>query len=283
MPPTSIVTNGNIRVHHIQTGFVAVKQVHRSYNGPDGQGILAIATARQWTEWLPITAWVIEHPEGVIVIDTGDVAQANDPDYYACDPNSAVFYNSFLRFSVTPEEEIQAQLRSLNIDPKEVRWVIQTHLHGDHVHGIRQFPQSEFLVSPLDYPNSLGAVPCLYPTWFKPTLVQYAASDVTGFGTAYSVTKAGDVLIVPTPGHTHGHQSVLLRDGARSYWFAGDTSFDQAQLLEGGVAGIAIDPVASRQTLRNLRTYAAANPSIYLPAHDHETASRFKLGQTVPV
>lgn len=279
--PTSITTAGGLRIHHIQTGFVAVKRVHRSYDGPDGQGILAIATARQWTEWLPITAWVIEHPQGVIVVDTGEVAQANDPTYYACDPSSAVFYTSFLRFSVTPEEEITPQLANLGIQPRDVRWVVQTHLHGDHIHGLKHFEQSEVLVSPLDYPNSLGAVPCLYPDWLQPTRVQFAPNDLPGFGRAYPLTD--NVLIVPTPGHTNGHQSVLVWESERSYMLAGDTSFDEAQMLTGGVAGIASDPAASRQTLANIRTYSAAHPTVYLPSHDPETPARLLAGQVVAI
>lgn len=283
IPPTSITTPSGIRVHHIQTGFVAVKQVHRSYAGPDGQGILAIATARQWTEWMPITAWAIEHPEGVMLIDTGDVPEASTPGYYDCDPFSALFYTSFLRFSVTPEEVIDQQLASLGIMPADVRWVVQTHLHGDHVHGLSRFPQAEVITSALDYPTSQGAVACLYPDWLNPTLVRFDAADLPGFSQAFALTAAEDMLIVPTPGHSAGHQSVILRDSERSYFFAGDTSFDEAQMLAGGTAGIALDPAQSRQTLASIRTYCAQNPTVYLPSHDHETATRLRDAQTVQV
>jgi glyoxylase-like metal-dependent hydrolase (beta-lactamase superfamily II) len=281
--PTSITTADGIRIHHIQTGFVAVKQAHRSYNGPDGQGFLAIVTDNAWTEWLPITAWVIEHPEGVILIDSGDVPQASDPVYYACDPQTGLIYTSFLQFTVTPEEEIHVQLAALGIRPQDVRWVIQTHLHGDHVHGLKHFPRSEVLVSPLDYPASVGAMPCLYPDWLAPTRVSFSPQEVTAFGTAYPVTRAGDVLIVPTPGHTPGHQSVLLRAGERSYLFAGDSSFDEAQLLNSEIAGIAAEPSASRRTLETIRAYAAAHPTVYLPSHDHESTLRLREGRTVSV
>lgn len=281
--PVTVKTEGGLTIHRIQTGYVAVKQAHRSYDGPDGQGILAIASANTWTEWLPITAWVIEHPEGVLVIDTGEEAAVNDPTYMACDPASAFFYNSFLRFAVTPEEELAAQLAGLEIRPSDVRWVIQTHLHGDHVHGLKHFSQSEVLVSPLDYPSSLGAVPCLYPSWLNPTLVNFSPSDVTGFGRSYPVTRARDVLIVPTPGHSNGHQSVLIRESGKSYLIAGDASFDEAQMLAGGVAGIASDPSLSRQTLAHIRAYCAAHPTVYLPSHDHETPTRLAAGQVVSV
>ncbi|MDX2075326.1 MAG: N-acyl homoserine lactonase family protein [bacterium] len=281
--PTSITTANGIRVHHIQTGFVAVKKVHRRYHGINGTGILAIVADPRWTEWMPISVWAIEHPEGVILVDTGDVPQANDRNYYACDKGSAFFYTSFLRFSVTPEEQIHAQLSNLGIHPSDVRWVIQTHLHGDHIHGINHFSQSEIIVSSIDYPKSLGAVPCLYPSWLNPTFTRFQPHDIAGFKQAHIVTKAQDVMIVPTPGHSNGHQSILLRDNDQSYIFAGDASFDEAQLLSGEIAGIASNPKASRQTLANIRTYCAWHPTVYLPTHDHETTKRLRENQVVTI
>jgi glyoxylase-like metal-dependent hydrolase (beta-lactamase superfamily II) len=275
-PPVSITTESGMKIHHVQTGFVAVKQVHRSFNGAEGQGIFAIATARAWTEWLPISAWVIEHPEGIVVVDTGEVAQASDPAYYACDPGNQFFYTSFLRLSVTPEEELHNQLTLLGIRPTDVRWVVQTHLHGDHIHGLSHYSQAEVLVSPEDYPASLGATPCLYPDWLEPTLVAFRPAEVTGFERAYPLTRDGSVLIVPTPGHTHGHQSVIVRDGSHSYLLAGDVSFDEAQLLNDGVAGIAVSQTKSRQTLAHIRAYCAAQPTVYLPSHDLDLRNRFE-------
>nr|MCU0476817.1 MBL fold metallo-hydrolase [Anaerolineae bacterium] len=134
-----------------------------------------------------------------------------------------------------------------------------------------------------DYPSSLGAVPCLYPAWLNPTLVQFSPQDLAGFGQGYRLTQAQDVFIVPTPGHSAGHQSVLLRESGRSYLFAGDASFDEAQLLGGKVAGIASDPASARQTLATIRTYCADQPTVYLPSHDPDAPARLRDGRTVTV
>lgn len=274
--PTTVTTASGIKIHHIQTGFVAVKTAHERYDGGDGRGIPAIILDRTWTEWKPISVWAIEHPEGVLLIDTGESPNVNDPSYFGCDPGSAWFYGSFLRFSVTPEEEIAAQLATLGIRPNDVRWVIQTHLHGDHVHGIQHFEQSEILVSPLDYPASQGAVPCLYPDWLAPTLVTFSADDTPVFGQSYALTRAGDVRIVPTPGHSNGHQSVMLWDGDLTYFFAGDASFTAQSLLNSDVQGIAIDPGRLQQSAGQIQQYAMQNRTVYLPSHDAESSARLR-------
>ncbi len=281
LQPVTITTESGVRVHRVQTGYVAVKSVHRDYSGPDGRGIPAIIADATWTEWMPIPVWVIEHPEGIAIVDTGEDPRVNDPDYYACDQGSAFFYGAFLRFDVTPHEAVDVQLRGLGIRPSDVRWVVQTHPHGDHVNGLQHFENSEVLWSARDWPSVQGAVPCTFPSWLNPTLVTYSEDDTPVFGRSYEIAEG--LRIVPTPGHTPGHQSVLLDGSDKTYFFAGDTSFDTPQMLNDGVAGIVAQPGESRSTTATIRAYAEAVPTVYLPSHDADTARRLVEGETVTV
>jgi hypothetical protein len=65
---------------------VRVKAAHREFAGPAVLRTLAIAADPRWTTWLPITAWVVEHPEGVLVVDAGETPRVAEPGYFACDP-----------------------------------------------------------------------------------------------------------------------------------------------------------------------------------------------------
>ena len=60
-----------MKVHAIQTGFVRIKSAQVEGRGQGLSRRLAIFTDQDWTEWLPTYAWVIDHREGVIVVDTG--------------------------------------------------------------------------------------------------------------------------------------------------------------------------------------------------------------------
>ena len=71
-----------MKVHAIQTGTVAVKERQRSGTGPGPLRLPLTLADRDWTEPLPIYAWVIEHPEGVIVVDTGETARVTEPGYF---------------------------------------------------------------------------------------------------------------------------------------------------------------------------------------------------------
>ncbi|MEL6148404.1 MAG: N-acyl homoserine lactonase family protein [Chloroflexota bacterium] len=282
VPPITVTTPGGTTVHGIQTGFVAVKGVHREYNG-NSNPILAIVAATEWTEWMPVYAWVIEHNEGVIVIDTGETHKVYNGEYFDCDPVSNFIYTNQLRFALTEQDEIGAQLQMLGIDPaQDVRYVVQTHMHSDHMGGLYAFEGVEVLMSRAEFGNP-QALTCRYPEWLEPTLLDYEGGAFENFQRSHVLTQAGDVILVPTPGHTDGHQSVMLLDGDLTYFFGGDVSFDEAQLLNGTRAGIAINPEAAAQTLQTIRSYAGANPTVFLTAHDHESGTRLANPQTVQV
>lgn len=282
-PPVTVTTRSGLRIHAIQTGFVAVKAAHRSFSGPAGMGMPAIALDPRWTDWMPIYAWVVEHPEGIIVIDTGESSRTADPAFFACDPVTAFIYRSFLRFAVGPADEIGAQMARLGLATADVRTVVQTHLHSDHADGMGSFPAAEFLLSPIDYPNAQGTLRCRFPAWLQPTPVRWQSRPLYNFAQSYQITQAGDVHIVATPGHSAGHQSVLLQDADCIYFFAGDTSFDEAQLLQGVVGGISADPAAAHATLAAIRALAAQQPTVYLPSHDPASAARLGGRLTTPV
>ncbi|HMF98589.1 MAG TPA: hypothetical protein VKE96_30020 [Vicinamibacterales bacterium] len=60
-----------MRIHAIQTGSVRIKQSQVRGRGRGLMRQLRILADPQWTEWLPTSAWMIDHSEGIIVVDTG--------------------------------------------------------------------------------------------------------------------------------------------------------------------------------------------------------------------
>ena len=209
------------------------------------------------------------------MVDTGEASgAANDPDFFACDPNNAFVYKRILRLMVAPAEEIGSQMQALGLDPQAVRWVVQTHLHSDHADGMDSFPNAEFILPRGDYPASMGAVPCLWPKWLKPAFPAYKRERYFRFERQFQLTTAGDLLIVPTPGHSPDHQSVILIDDDRDYFLAGDSSFDLAQMQQGIVAGIVANVADARRTLHTIKAHCAERPTVYLPSHDEESGRR---------
>lgn len=284
--PVSVATRSGVRIHGIQTGVLAIKRAHARLRRPAALRLLAIVLDPTWTPLLPILTWVIEHPEGLFVIDTGERAAASDIDsYMASDPANRWFFKRNLPLFVTPAEELATQMRGLGLTPEAVRTVVLTHLHGDHAGGLGFFPNAEFLVARAEYEGHLrqpmGAVRSLWPAGWAPRLVEHDGPALGLFPATLPLTRAGDLLLIPTPGHSYGHQSVLLRDDERSYLFAGDLAFSEAQLRAQSLQGIAQDLGRARASLGRTWRFVQSTPTVFLPSHDPHALQRLRDGATV--
>ncbi|MCL2430399.1 MAG: MBL fold metallo-hydrolase, partial [Alphaproteobacteria bacterium] len=124
-----------MRIHAIQTGRVRIKQaqiIGRGHLLRQLQPILSI----EWADWVPVYAWAIEHPEGVIVVDTGSAVHLKSL------PRWNPYFRRSVRFDIEPEQEVGPQLRNLGIGQRDVKTVVLTHLHIDHDGGLAHFPHS---------------------------------------------------------------------------------------------------------------------------------------------
>jgi N-acyl homoserine lactone hydrolase len=274
-----------MKIHAIQTGTVAVTAAWREGVGHGRRRLLNAIADRDWTEPLPIYAFAIEHPEGVIVVDTGEDARASQRNYFTrWHPGLRAF-----REWVGPEQEIGPQLAQLGIAPSDVRWVVMTHLHTDHAGGLHHFPGNEILVSgtELEFASGLrgrmrGYVANKHwPEWFRPTAIELEPEPFGPFPQSLRLTEAGDVTLVPVPGHTPGQIGVLLDDGDHTVFLAGDSSYTQELMLDGKPDGVGSDEEAERLTHERIRALAAERPTVYLVAHDPETGARLRERQVV--
>jgi N-acyl homoserine lactone hydrolase len=214
-----------MRIHCLVTGHVLAKA--------------GVRGARRYLldEWrdeaLPINAFLIEHPSGLCLFDTGQTARATDPRWF---PRWHPFFR-LSRFELEPEDEAAAQLRSRGIDPGEIRRVVLSHLHTDHVGGLDQFGGAEVFVSRLEWDKAVGMrgrlrayLPQYWPPHVEPTLVDFDGPAEGPFSSSFDIAGDGRLLFVPTPGHTLGHAALLVRDEERAWLLIGDLAHTAAEL-----------------------------------------------------
>lgn len=277
-----------MRIHAIQTGTVAITQNWRRGKGHGTLRRLNTLVDRRWTEPLPIYAWVIEHPEGIIVVDTGETSRASQPGYF---PGWHPYFRFAVKEWVRPEGEIGPQLRRMGIDPqRDVRWLIMTHLHTDHAGGLAHFAGVETLVSRVEYARARGLRGRIegymnnrWPDSFAPRLLDFEDHSSGPFTQTLPVTKAHDVVLVPTPGHTPGHLSVIVHDGDHAIFLAGDTSYTEELLIEHAPDGVGPNEAQEIDTHRRILAFARSVPTVYLPSHDPAAAQRLSQRHALPV
>jgi N-acyl homoserine lactone hydrolase len=274
-----------MKIHAIQTGTVAIKRRQVEGEGHGPRRLLNTFVDREWVEPLPIYAFAIEHPDGVIVVDTGETARATEPGYF---PRWHPYFRFSVRSYVTPGDEIGPQLQALGISADDVRRVVLTHLHTDHAGGLHHFPQTEILASRADIAIAAGwrgrvrGYPSnRFPSWFDPKPVDLAQQPFGPFPESLPLTAAGDVTLVPLHGHTPGQLGVVVDEGDRRVFLAGDASYRQDLMLRGAIDGVAPDEQAAAETLERIQAFVAERPTVYLVAHDPETAARLDARSVV--
>jgi N-acyl homoserine lactone hydrolase len=265
----------SMKVHAIQTGRVQIKQAQIEGRGHGLWRRAQPFLSGEWADWLPTYAWAIEHPEGVIVVDTGEAAHLKSL------PRWHPYFQFAVRFDVEPEQEVGPQLRRFGIAAGDVKMVVLTHLHIDHDGGLSHFQPNRIIASGDEVARAsgvrgalLGYLPSRWPKWFDPEPIAWQPSPYGPFTQSARLTTTGDVIAVPTPGHTPGHLSVIVNDGEAQIMLAGDASYLEATMVSGTVDGISPDETVAKATLARIRQLCSDRPTVYLPTHDPKSCER---------
>lgn len=275
-----------MKIHPIQTGTCQIKRRFQvATHTKRTARVLDTMLDRQWTAVLPTLCWLIEHPTGLILVDTGETAQAHQPDYY---PRlNRLFMQQSARIFINEEEEVGPQIETLGFRLSDVRQVILTHLHQDHIGGLRYFPHAEFLVSRREYEaatgpraNLSGYWPSKWPARFQPTQIDFQKRPFLSFSHHHTLPTSKDIHLIPTPGHSQGHLSVIVAADDMTYFLAGDTSFNQNLMLTGAADGVAADAQTMLATQQTIRRFVQQQPTVYLPSHDPASVMRLQQRQT---
>lgn len=234
---------------------------------------------------MPILCFLLVHPEkGPILVDTG------------IGPGLIGWQRSLLGRTLTSAFRLNLEgarpcadrVTECGIAVTDIELGVLTHLHYDHTGGLAQFPKTTFMVSSreLQFARSLGKVDALRRGFFQSDFVGssrvqtfdwLAATNLDPFDSAYDLLDDGSVVLFPTPGHTPGHLSVLVRaTGGREFLIAGDAAFTEAQVTRGVGLGtfprlFAGDLTETLTSLERLRVFAGRRKHLeVLTSHDPE-------------
>ena len=264
-----------MRVHAIETGRVRVKPSQLVGRGHGLARRLLPIFDRDWTDWLPVYAYAIEHADGVILVDSG----ANEG--LESLPRWHPYFQRSVRFEIDREQEIGPRLAALGVGSRDVKTIVLTHLHIDHDGGLEDFPHARVFVAAGELAATRGLagrvrgyLPQRWPSGFDPEPIYFADKPFGPFTHSRRLTEDGAVVALPTPGHTPHHLCVALVEEDSTLLFAGDASYSLANLVARRIDGVSADEPVAAATLDKLNAFAAERPVVFLPAHDPGAAER---------
>jgi len=203
---------------------------------------------RSWVP-LPLQCVLIDHRNGLVLFDTGiDPAIVSDKGYIKQAIGRFLLPRIF-RFHLNEINRIDHVLASAGVAASDIRTAVISHLHFDHVGGIAQIPQADLLVSDREW--AMLSEPHPEHEWIlrehieipsaKWRQISFAPTDdplFEGFEGIHDVAGDGSMVLLPTPGHTPGSMSLLVRqEGWDPILLVGDLTYETALLEQDIVPG----------------------------------------------
>lgn len=245
-----------------------------------------LLTSRKWTQPRPINVYVIEHAKGLVLFDTGqDRASVTDDSYFPSGLTGLV-YDRLARFHIGEEETLTAQLATLGYEPSDVDTAILSHLHEDHMGGLRELKDADLMVSATEWaelsklaPEPRGflrkhiQIPGL--KWQQIALDSTNDPTLAPFTNALDVMGDGSLVLLPTPGHTPGSMALLVRRGSGSpLLLVGDLTYEAGLLERRQIPGVGNRRRLLEATDKVLALKERMPDLVVLPAHDPTAAAR---------
>lgn len=198
---------------------------------------------------LPVSAYLIDHPKGKILIDTGwDTIYATERPHQLSgmvDKISAPLIGA--------DEGIDSKLRAIGLCPPGIDHVFISHMDFDHASGLRLVREAKDIRTSAEEWSACNKFSLRYvDTWTDVCEVRtfaYQQSGIGCVGRSYDVFDDGTVLLVHTPGHSHGLFSVMIQ-GRDGYVVLGnDAAYLPESFSEHIIPGFTVDKKLAAKSL----------------------------------
>lgn len=288
----AMTMNGNGPIRRVSVVSAGAVQIHPEHMACTWRPTwLWVLASKQWTAPLPINVYVIEHRDGLVLFDTGqDRASVTNPEYFPSGLLLSPLYG-MARFAMAADQTLTALLARLGYRVRDVSMVVLSHLHGDHIGGLREVAQAELLVSRAEWDTLSGPWPELAGVmrrhielpglrWRQIDPAPLRDPALAPFDAGHDLFADGSLVMVPTPGHTAGSISLIVRRAGRpTLALVGDLTY-AAQLLEREHMPGVGDRRRLRRSSAMMNMLRAATPGlVVLPTHDPGAAARLATAE----
>jgi N-acyl homoserine lactone hydrolase len=217
----------------------------------------------------PYFLYVIEHPDGRVLFDSGAHPELRTNPEARLGSAAADF-----QVQLEPDHDIESRLASIGLTPSDIDIVVQSHLHFDHAGGLAWLTHAPILVQR----DELAFA-------FDPPVYQEAIYVRDDFGMDlkwqelegdHDVFGDGRVRVISTPGHTRGHQSLLVRLDGQTIFLLADATYLLAKLRSRSLPGVLWSPDAMIASWDRIEEIERSENAHLMPTHelDYETSVR---------
>jgi glyoxylase-like metal-dependent hydrolase (beta-lactamase superfamily II) len=259
---------GGLTIHAIQAGGQRL----------DGGAMFGVVPKPLWEKRMPadernriqlgMRCLLVEHQSGLILIDTGagNKEEEKFKHIYGIENEGAEGRTS-----------LEDGLREIGVSPDDISIVINTHLHFDHAGGNTyvdeagtlkvSFPKARYIVKRGEYDYATHPNERTAASYFERNFMPVVRDSKFEFVVREKEIVKG-IRVVPTPGHTPFHQSVLIDSGGERAFFLADMLPTSAHLPLPWIMGYDVEPLVTLETKRRILRQAADEDWLLIFEHD---------------
>ena len=254
----------DIKIHVFHTGEVCVAP-DLPFGGDNCNAVKASGVFEKKEDrlWLPVSAYLIEHPKGKFLVDTGwarDVSPNGEFDKKAQIKSlGSVMLYEVNQGRIGLGQCIDEQLLEMGIKDSDIDAVLITHLDCDHANGLKQVKNAKkFMVSAdeVKFANKITNKVRYYKGWWEGIdLTEFEWNDNQGpVGKSYDLLGDGSIELINIPGHADGLYAVKVKNEEGKFVLLfSDGGYARKSWEEQITSGIAADKQLQKQSLAWIR------------------------------
>jgi glyoxylase-like metal-dependent hydrolase (beta-lactamase superfamily II) len=265
-------------LEQLRLGELDISLIQAGGQRLDGGAMFGVVPKPLWERRIPadernrialgMRCVLIRHPSGLVLVDTGAGNKETEKfnDIYGLE-NAGGGGRTLL----------EDGLREAGVSPEDVDIVIDTHLHFDHAGGntfvdpdgkvAPAFPRAEYVVQRREYEFAKNAnertTASYFPRNYEPVREAGRLRLLDG-----DEEILPGISVLRTPGHTPGHQSVLIASGAERAFFPADLIPTAAHLPLPWIMGYDVEPLVTLETKRRVLARAMQEDWLLIFEHD---------------
>ena len=246
-----------------------------------GKGALVNFAPMEPTITVPVGFYVIKHPKGNILFDTGN------NDKLITDPNWWGKANAAMKPAMTPEVAIDVQLKKIGLTPDDIAYVVPSHLHLDHGGNVGKFPNSTIVVQKSELMNALWPAPGTGNSYVIGDILPLRSGESTYPNAQKMVLLEGDldlygdgsIMIKRWVAHTPGSQMMVVKLKNRGMTIlTGDNVYFRENVEKNIPPNLvlAYNPQGFFTAFEWIRTMMATEKADFFTAHDPDAFKAMK-------
>ena len=268
-----------MKIHVLHTGEVRVSP-YLPFGGDNCNLLKAsgMTTPKKDWIWLPVSVYLIEHPKGLILVDTGwhrDMSPEGVYDKAAQIKSlgSRVLYN-VNQGQIPLGEAVDEQLEAMGIKPADLDYVLLTHLDCDHANGLRAVKDAKHIIvaqEELDCARKNGFIRYKKKWWEGVDMQTIKWNGTEGpAGKSFDLFGDGSIKMINIPGHCDGLCAVkITREDGKYVLLFSDGGYATKSWKEMITSGVSLDKEMQKKSLMWIREQAMDSNCIEsLATHD---------------